>query len=267
MWVKYRIAELNLLMKTESRRVLRQAEAYRFDFEGAPDLTIDWPREDLARIHAENPHLTIDDVEYIETGFSFYANLAKFDGFLLHSSAIRYQGRSLLFSGPSGVGKSTHARGWARLFGDDQVQIINDDKPAVRLMDGTFYVYGTPWTGKERESLNVKVPLGGILLLEQGRENRIERVRDPFGIYFLLNQTMRYRHSVPTGRLLSLIDRLFDQIPIFKMTCALGPDGVRLSHAALTACGGPDVETADRTLHVETADKGPADGKERGGSE
>ena len=39
-------------------------------------------------------------------------------GFYLHSSAVELDGRAYLFSGKSGVGKSTHTRLWQQIFGD-----------------------------------------------------------------------------------------------------------------------------------------------------
>ena len=55
---------------------------------------------------------------YMNSGSQFYRELLKFSGFMLHSSAIEYEGRAYLFSGPSGRGKSTHTRLWQSLFGE-----------------------------------------------------------------------------------------------------------------------------------------------------
>jgi len=119
--------------------------------------------------------LSLDECEYIWTGASFCRHLLDYEGMVLHASALAYEERAYLFSAPCGTGKSTHARQWQEHFGSDKVQIINDDKPALRLTDGSFYVFGTPWSGKSEYSLNVQVPLQAICFLEQSAHNWIEK--------------------------------------------------------------------------------------------
>lgn len=50
------------------------------------------------------------------------------------------------------------------------MQVFNDDKPALRRLDGRWYAYGTPWCGKDGINLNQKWPLGGICFLENHRK-------------------------------------------------------------------------------------------------
>ena len=98
-----------------------------------------------------------------------------YNGLMLHASAAALGGRACLFSGPCGRGKSTHTRLWQQTFGE-AVQVFNDDKPALRRLDGRWYAYGTPWCGKDGINLNQKWPLGGICFLEKSQENRIRRL-------------------------------------------------------------------------------------------
>lgn len=62
---------------------------------------------------------------------------------MVHSSAIKYNDKCYLFSADSGVGKSTHTSLWHKVYGD-KVQIINDDKPIIRLENNKLIVYGSP---------------------------------------------------------------------------------------------------------------------------
>lgn len=50
-------------------------------------------------------------------------------GLLLHASFIRWQDRGILFSAPSGTGKSTQADLWVRHRG---AEVINGDRAALR---------------------------------------------------------------------------------------------------------------------------------------
>ena len=67
---------------------------------------------------------------YLESGFQFYRKLMDYDGFMLHSSCVVVDGYAYLFSGPCGMGKSTHTQKYLNTFPD--AVIINDDKPALR---------------------------------------------------------------------------------------------------------------------------------------
>lgn len=87
---------------------------------------------------------------------------------LFHGATIEYGGRAYIFTAPSGTGKSTHIRMWRKVFGD-KVDIINGDKPLLRIDEGSGEVraYGTPWAGKENWQRNVSAPLAAICVVSR----------------------------------------------------------------------------------------------------
>lgn len=97
--------------------------------------------------------------------------LASYDCFLLHASAVAYQNRAYLFTAPSGTGKSTHTSLWVKNF--PGAEIINDDKPYIRKIDGVWYACGSPWSGKERINSNRVEKVGGICIIERSAVNII----------------------------------------------------------------------------------------------
>ena len=64
----------------------------------------------------------------------------------IHSSVIVHSGRAVLFLGESGTGKSTHTRLWREHI--PGAQLLNDDSPIVRVVEGVPTVFGSPWSGK-----------------------------------------------------------------------------------------------------------------------
>ena len=95
---------------------------------------------------------------------------------LFHAAVVSHEGKGYMFLGPSGTGKSTHARLWLKYIAD--TALVNDDNPVVRcLADGSVVVYGSPWSGKTPCYRNVSYPLGGIVLLSQAPYNKIRRIR------------------------------------------------------------------------------------------
>ena len=148
-----RIAEL-IVDIPERGGMAARAESYRVDAAKA-DIVLE-----ADRYRPESwPGLSGDDVCYMESGAQFYGKLLQFNGMMLHASAVELDGLAYLFSGPCGMGKSTHTRIWQETFGE-KVHLFNDDKPALRCIDGTWYAFGTPWSGKHGLNINMKVPLG-----------------------------------------------------------------------------------------------------------
>jgi len=226
----YNITGLTVEMDTFGRTV-KQAEPYLTE-PGKPDIVVagDW-----RALQENQPHLTKDDSEYIVTGSSFYNQLLNFDGMLLHASAVMLDGWAYLFSAPSGTGKSTHTTLWRKVFGEDKALILNDDKPALRFEDGRFYAYGTPWSGKTDMNINQRVPLAGICMLGRGEHNVIEPYTGAEAVHALLEQTIRPKNMTKTVKLLELVDKLFENVPVWKMKCNMDPEAARVSYEAMSA--------------------------------
>lgn len=179
-----------------------------------------------------------DTACYLESGYHFYGHLLRFGGMMLHASAVEYRGRAYLFSGPCGVGKSTHTRLWQQVFGS-AAQVFNDDKPALRFLDNRWYAYGTPWCGKDSININRKVPLGGICFLQQGLVNRIHRLPASEAVPLVFGQTYyRLRKVENIDRLVAAVDALLQNIPAYRLENRPTPDAVHLSYQ--TMCEGAE---------------------------
>lgn len=114
-------------------------------------------------------------VEYMELCPQASSAILPLGRALFHGVAFLWRGRAWIFTAPSGTGKSTQYCLWKLLFGDE-VEIINGDKPVVYLEQGEAWVTSSPWPGKEGMSRRLHAPLGGVIWLQQGRENRIRRM-------------------------------------------------------------------------------------------
>ena len=94
---------------------------------------------------------------------------------LFHSSVVSYQGKAYMFLGHSGTGKSTHSSLWLKYI--EGTELVNDDNPVVRIIDGVARVYGSPWSGKTPCYRNVVYPVGAIVKLDQAPYNEIKRLK------------------------------------------------------------------------------------------
>lgn len=202
---------------------------YLSDDQSSPDITIlsDQYRPD------RYPNASEKMVCYMESGFQFYRELLKHNGIMLHSSAVAYKGKAYLFSGPCGMGKSTHTRLWQQTFGEGTV-VFNDDKPAIRKLEGVYYAYGTPWCGKDGINANMKLPLAGICFLKRGEQNTIRRLNGFEAAKSIMAQTLhRFKDESNLSLMLSFVDRLIEEIPIFELKNLPEPDAARLSYQTM----------------------------------
>ena len=158
--------------------------------------------------------------------------LARHDGFFFHSSSLCIGGEGVLFTARSGTGKSTHTRLWRERFGD-RVRMINDDKPLIRLIDGTFCVCGTPWMGKSDIGQNLIVPVKAVVVLTRGVDNKAEAVRPALVFRELLEATLLPRERDNMEKLLELYDGLFRQAKLIRLSCDISQAAVDAAYRAI----------------------------------
>jgi len=224
----YKIAGLTVKMDSFGRTV-QQAEPYLCEPCEKPDILI---QTDWKVMQADQPHLSEEDCEYMCTAGSFYYHLLQHNGLMLHSSAVVVDGWAYLFSAPSGTGKSTHTGLWLQNFGE-RAYILNDDKPALRQEDGVWYAYGTPWSGKYDISVNARVPLAGIAIIERSADNRIEPIGGTPAIFAMMDQTVRPADPERRSLLLENLDKLLTRVPVWKLHCNMDPEAAQVSYNAM----------------------------------
>lgn len=224
----YQIAGLTVAMEATGRTE-RQARPYEIAVTGEADITLQC---NASRILELNPDLgNLDDALYVGLGAAFAKAILPFDGLFLHSSAVILDGKAYLFSAHSGVGKSTHTEKWCRLFG---ATYLNDDKPVLRLENGSWIVYGAPWSGKHDLSQPTGVPLGGIAFLHRGDHNEINPLPPEKAIPLFLSQSLRRLNHEQMDKQLTLVDCLLRQVPLWELMCLNNDEAARLSHDVMT---------------------------------
>lgn len=108
-----------------------------------------------------------------------------FKTLLIHASLVRENDYGYAFIAKSGTGKSTHTSLWLKhIPGTD---LMNDDNPIVRIIDGQAYIYGSPWSGKTPCYRDVKARLGAITQIARDTTNYVEP----------LSPTKAFAHILP----------------------------------------------------------------------
>ena len=151
---------------------------------------------------------------------------------ILHSAYITYRGEGIVFTAPSGTGKSTQAELWANSH--DDVEIINGDRSILSCDGDRPMVHGLPFCGTSGICKNVSAPLRAAVVLRQGRENRIRRLGSAEAIRLLMSEcAVSPWDSDGTRNILDLLIRIVERIPVYYFSCVPDQSAVRVLEEAL----------------------------------
>ena len=154
---------------------------------------------------------------------------------LFHSSVVSYQGRSYMFLGHSGTGKSTHSSLWLKYI--EGTELVNDDNPVVRILeDGEVRVYGSPWSGKTPCYRNVSYPVGAIVKLSQAPYNEIQRLKgiNAYAVVVPSISGKRWDRQLAEG--LHETENLIAQyVPVWHLDCLPDEAAAQLCNKTCTA--------------------------------
>lgn len=158
--------------------------------------------------------------------------LPAYDCFLMHGAVAAVNGAGYMFTATSGTGKSTHVNLWKKYF--DEVEIINGDKPFIRISDEEVRAYGTPWAGKEGWQVNRSVPLRAVCLLKRGTENKIKRISPVNCLPFLMRQVHYTDDPQIAGKTMELFNQMLDRITVYELECDVSREAAEYSYREMT---------------------------------
>lgn len=162
---------------------------------------------------------------------------SKHDTLLFHSSVIKHDGRGYMFLGKSGTGKSTHSQLWLKYI--EGSELLNDDNPAVRLIDGRPWVFGTPWSGKTPCYKNDQVPVGGFLRLWQAPVNEITRLSTLQAYAALLPTVSNMRWEKQCADAVNAtLNKVISAVPVFSLKNRPEEAAARMSFKAFKNADG-----------------------------
>ena len=111
--------------------------------------------------------------------------------------------------------------------------MVNDDKPLLRITDSGVTAYGTPWDGKHRLSTNTAVPLKGICILTRDTVNHIEQIESHAAYPLIVQQTNRSFTADGMKQTLSLIDRMLNVVPVYRLGCNMDIEAARVAYEGM----------------------------------
>ena len=145
---------------------------------------------------------------------------------ILHASYISTQYGGILFSGPSGIGKSTQADLWSEYEG---ASLINGDRTILRQRDNQWRAYGSPYAGSSRCFVNQSDPIKAIVILEQAPTCSIQKLNPAIAfrkVYAGL--TVNTWNKVYVQKIASLLEQMILTLPVYLLKCTPTKESVDL---------------------------------------
>lgn len=147
----------------------------------------------------------------------------------IHTSVIQYKGKTVLFLGESGTGKSTHTCLWRENIED--AVLLNDDSPMLRIIDGKPWMFGSPWSGKTPCYKKESYPLAACVRLSQAPHNKIRRLSVAQGyaaIHPSCPPDFAYDDAL-YDHISNTLGDVLSEVPMYHLECLPDADAARLS--------------------------------------
>lgn len=149
----------------------------------------------------------------------------------LHAACVRTSLGGLLFSGPSGIGKSTQAELWGRYRDTKQ---INGDRPILEKGEDSWHAWGAPYAGSSNCYVNENCPVSAIVMLRQEKDCTLRRMTEPEAFRALWSgATVQSWDRAFAERASDLILELIKTVPVFEFGCTPDERAVEFLEQAL----------------------------------
>lgn len=144
----------------------------------------------------------------------------------LHSSLVRWRDEAILFTAPSGTGKSTQADLWQQF---EHADVINGDRSLIRKTDGRWTAFGSPFAGSSQIFRNESVPIRSVVVLRQAEENTIQTLSPAQAFRLVYSESISPRwNTLAHSRVISIVSQLCAEVPIRMLRCTPDQRAVNL---------------------------------------
>ena len=136
---------------------------------------------------------------------------------LVHAVMVETEGKGLLFTGPSGIGKSTQGDLWQKYMG---AKLLCNDRTILRKTEEGWLGFGFYEDGSDPVGTRRGVPVGAIVVLKQESDNKLGRICDSRALRMLLEQTfLEIWDSEMMIRAADSMLQLLREVPVYELGC------------------------------------------------
>ena len=148
---------------------------------------------------------------------AFEEMMLRHGAIILHASFVHAEHGGILFSGPSGIGKSTQADLWKKYCKAD---ILNGDRTIIKEVNNVWKAYGSPYAGSSNYYVNKSAEIRCIVLLEQGMDCKICRLKpsEAFGGLYAGTIVNTWNKKY-IEQLTDILQKIVLKVPVYRLWC------------------------------------------------
>lgn len=167
--------------------------------------------------HLESGIPYLSDANNLFSHLNFEELLLRKGRLCLHASCVDTPLGGILFSGPSGIGKSTQSDLWRRYRGGVP---INGDRPILSRDGGNWLAWGSPYAGSSDCHVNANCPVRAIVMLGKGAQCKLRKlsVAEAFRKVWSGVTVHSWDESYVTAAL-GLTQDLVEAVPVYELIC------------------------------------------------
>lgn len=185
--------------------------------------------QDMTILKQRHPWGT--QVDHLTEVFDLSHYLPRFGRLLLHCAYILYEGEAILFTAPSGTGKSTQAELWRSHLG---ATVVNGDRAVIGMENGCMMAYGVPISGSSDDCENISAPVRAVVSLCQAKENTIRRLSGAQALKHLMRGAyILPEHQTDFPRQVELAAQMLPNAAVFHLACLPNVEAAQLLRSQL----------------------------------
>lgn len=168
----------------------------------------------------ENYIISLSELNYM----AIERQLMKSKGVVLHSSFIVYQEKAILFTAPSGTGKSTQADLWKRYR---NAEIMNGDRTLLVNTGDEWKAAGFPFSGSSGINHNGIYDIKAIVMIRQAKQNKGQIAEMLLGFKRIYPEIVRnYWNQEFEERVISFLNSILSKYMLIEYECNMEEDAV-----------------------------------------
>lgn len=251
--VEYHLKVVDKLPKLQGQCVSRRRdlvvyerdglESRKMNFKGIPDSYGVYQEISDSRVDS---YLKADYLKLLKADTVFLSlfvlekRMLRESAVILHCSVLKLEDGVLLFSGPSGIGKSTHADLWVKYRGG---RVINGDRTLVKKVRGKWMALGWPICGSSEICYNENYPIKAVIFMGQSAENTGNRLSYFEAVKELISQiTANGWNQEFVEKVWTMAEEFAAEIPVYGYSCGIEENAVDDLEKLLSDMGGSKKE-------------------------
>ncbi|MCR5452328.1 MAG: hypothetical protein K6F00_06870 [Lachnospiraceae bacterium] len=156
--------------------------------------------------------------------FALERRLLSLGGFVLHCAYLNHKEKAILFSAPSGAGKSTQAGLWEKYRGS---KTENGDRALIIKEDGKWFACGWPVCGSSEICNNTKHQILTVVTLDKATDNSIRPLSGMQAFSKLYSEvTVNSWDKKSAVNAMDLLEDFVKEIPVYHLACDISEKAV-----------------------------------------